>query len=73
MACFFRARRRKPSFAARQPIFSRSWPQPDIVSALGDVGMTTRSSTPQALSDLLKADTEEWRRLIKQIGFTAES
>lgn len=23
--------------------------------------------------DLLKADGEEWRRLIKQIGFTADS
>ena len=25
------------------------------------------------LGDLLRADAEEWRRLIKQIGFTAES
>jgi tripartite-type tricarboxylate transporter receptor subunit TctC len=52
-----------------QPILAQS----DMVSALGDVGMTARSSTPQELSDLLKADTEVWRRLIKEIGFTAES
>jgi tripartite-type tricarboxylate transporter receptor subunit TctC len=47
--------------------------QPDIVSAFADIGMTARSSTPQAVSDLLKSDAEEWSRLIKQIGFTAES
>jgi len=52
-----------------QPVLA----QPDVVSALGDVGMTASASTPQDLSDLLKADTEVWRRLIKQIGFTAES
>lgn len=52
-----------------QPVLA----QPDVVSALGDIGMTARSSTPQALSDLLKADTEVWRRLIKDIGFTADS
>ena len=47
--------------------------QPDVVSALGDVGMTAGSSTPQALADKLKAASEEWRRVIKDIGFTAES
>lgn len=52
-----------------QPILA----QPDVVKALGDVGMTAKPSTPQGLSDLLNADTDEWRRLIKQIGFTAES
>jgi tripartite-type tricarboxylate transporter receptor subunit TctC len=34
-----------------------------------------RCSPPRRKSsrDLLKADADEWRRLIKQIGFTAES
>ncbi len=47
--------------------------QPDVISSMAQVGMEIQSSTPEALSGLLKADAEEWRRLIKQIGFSAES
>lgn len=52
-----------------QPIMS----QPDVAAALAGLGMTSKSSTPQALADIVKADTEQWRRLIKQIGFSADS
>lgn len=52
-----------------QPVLA----QPDMVAALATFGMTSKSSTPQALSDVIKADTELWRGLIKEIGFTAES
>lgn len=52
-----------------QPVLA----QADIVSALSDVGMTAKSSTPQELADLIMADTAEWRRLIKTVGFTADS
>ena len=52
-----------------QPVLA----QQEMIAALGDVGMTAKSSTPQDLADLIKADTEEWRRLIKIVGFTAES
>ena len=47
--------------------------QPDLISSMAQVGMEVQSSSPQVLGDLLRADAEEWRRLIKQIGFTAES
>ena len=47
--------------------------QPDLVASMAQVGMEVQSSSSQVLADLLKADAEEWRRLIKQIGFTAES
>ncbi len=47
--------------------------QPDLVSSMAQLGMEVTSSTPQALADLMKADSEEWRRLIKQVGFSAES
>jgi tripartite-type tricarboxylate transporter receptor subunit TctC len=47
--------------------------QPDLISSMAQLGMEVQSSSPQALADLMKADAEEWRRLIKQIGFTAES
>ena len=47
--------------------------QKDLIESMAQVGMEVESSTPQKLGDLLRADAEEWRRLIKQIGFTAES
>ena len=47
--------------------------QKDLIESMAQVGMEVQSSTPQVLGDLLRADAEEWRRLIKQIGFTAES
>lgn len=47
--------------------------QPDLVTSMAQFGMEVQSSSPQALADLMKSDADEWRRLIKQIGFTAES
>jgi tripartite-type tricarboxylate transporter receptor subunit TctC len=47
--------------------------QPDLVSSMAQVGLEVESSSPQKLGDLLRSDAEEWRRLIKQIGFTPES
>jgi tripartite-type tricarboxylate transporter receptor subunit TctC len=47
--------------------------QPDLVTSMAQVGLEVESSTPQRLGDLLRSDAEEWRRLIKQIGFTPES
>jgi tripartite-type tricarboxylate transporter receptor subunit TctC len=47
--------------------------QSDLVSSMAQVGMEVESSSPQKLGELLRADAEEWRRLIKQIGFTPES
>jgi tripartite-type tricarboxylate transporter receptor subunit TctC len=47
--------------------------QADVVSSMAQVGMEIQSSTPEALADLLRSDADQWRVLIKQIGFTAES
>jgi tripartite-type tricarboxylate transporter receptor subunit TctC len=47
--------------------------QPDLVSSMAQVGMEVQSSSPDRLGELLRADVDEWRRLIKQIGFTPES
>ena len=47
--------------------------QQDLITSMAQVGLEVQSSSPQVLGDLLKADAEEWRRLIKQIGFTPES
>ena len=52
-----------------QPILG----QQDLQVSMAQFGMEMQSSSPQALTDLLHSDAEEWRRLIKQIGFTPES
>jgi tripartite-type tricarboxylate transporter receptor subunit TctC len=46
---------------------------PDIAEFGKQYAIEVQSSPAPALADLLKADAEEWRRLIKQVGFTAES
>ncbi len=71
---FFLPGRAKPDAVRRasaylQPVLA----QADLIEAGKQVGLEVQSSSAPALSDLLKADAEEWRRLIKQIGFSAES
>ena len=46
---------------------------PEVVEYGKQFGLEIQPSTAPALADLLKADADEWRRLIKQVGFTAES
>jgi tripartite-type tricarboxylate transporter receptor subunit TctC len=46
---------------------------PDVVDALGQMGLEARASTPAELAALLKRDTERWAPLVKTIGFTADS
>jgi tripartite-type tricarboxylate transporter receptor subunit TctC len=47
--------------------------QPDVVEFGRQLGLEVQSSSSQALAELLKADASEWRQLIKETGFTAES
>jgi tripartite-type tricarboxylate transporter receptor subunit TctC len=51
----------------------RALAAPDLVEAGKGFGLEIRGSSSAALAELLKTDADEWRRLIKQIGFTAES
>jgi tripartite-type tricarboxylate transporter receptor subunit TctC len=52
-----------------QPVLAH----PDLIEFGKQFGLEVQASSASALADLLKADAEEWRRLIKQVGFTAES
>ena len=47
--------------------------QPDLQEFGKQFGLEVQSSTALILAERLKSDAEEWRRLIKQVGFTAES
>jgi tripartite-type tricarboxylate transporter receptor subunit TctC len=46
---------------------------PDVVEALGQMGLEAKGSTSDELAALLKADAARWAPLVKTIGFTAES
>ncbi|MBI2772435.1 MAG: twin-arginine translocation pathway signal protein [Burkholderiales bacterium] len=46
---------------------------PGLVANLQQSGVDVAFSTPATLASMLDADTREWQRLTKQIGFTAES
>lgn len=52
-----------------QPVLA----QPDMQEFGRQFGLEVQPSSAPALADLLQADAEEWRRLVKQVGFTAES
>jgi tripartite-type tricarboxylate transporter receptor subunit TctC len=47
--------------------------QPDVVEFGRQFGLEIQSSSPQQLAELLKADADEWRVLIKETGFSADS
>lgn len=46
---------------------------PEVVEYGKQYGLEIKPSTPAELAQLLRADAEQWRTLIKQTGFTAES
>ena len=52
-----------------QPVLA----QPEVVEFGKQFGLEIQSSSPQQLGALLKADADEWRGLIKETGFTADS
>jgi tripartite-type tricarboxylate transporter receptor subunit TctC len=45
----------------------------EIIDSLSLVGMEAQSSTPDQLAAWLKADANQWRGIVKEIGFTADS
>ncbi len=47
--------------------------QKDLIDSAAALGLDVASSTPQALTDMIAADSAEWRVWVKKIGFTAES
>jgi tripartite-type tricarboxylate transporter receptor subunit TctC len=47
--------------------------QPDVIDSASKLGLEVASSTPQELTDMIHADSAEWRVWVKKIGFTAES
>jgi tripartite-type tricarboxylate transporter receptor subunit TctC len=47
--------------------------QKDVIDSLAQVGMEVQSSTPDQLAEWLKADAAQWRGIVKEIGFSADS
>lgn len=47
--------------------------RPDVIEALGLMGMESKWTTPKELADRLAADLQRWKEIVQKIGFTAES
>jgi tripartite-type tricarboxylate transporter receptor subunit TctC len=45
----------------------------DVVEGLAVMGLESRSSTPQELTEIVKESYELWGPIVKKIGFTADS
>ncbi|MEN9904306.1 MAG: hypothetical protein RLZZ555_871 [Pseudomonadota bacterium] len=61
------ARRRAAAYL--QPVLNSK----DLVDALASFGMEAQSSTPDQLAAWMKADAEQWRGFVKEVGFSADS
>jgi tripartite-type tricarboxylate transporter receptor subunit TctC len=71
---FFLPGKAKPETVRRASAYLQpALTSPEVIEYGKQFGLEIQPSSAPALSDLLKADAEEWRRLIKQVGFTAES
>ncbi|HSV54611.1 MAG TPA: tripartite tricarboxylate transporter substrate-binding protein [Burkholderiaceae bacterium] len=71
---FFLPGKAKPETVRRAAAYLQpALAQPDLVAYGKQFGLEVQSTSASELADLLKADAEEWRGLIKQVGFTAES
>jgi tripartite-type tricarboxylate transporter receptor subunit TctC len=45
----------------------------DLIDSMAQVGMEVQPSTPDQLAAWLKADADQWRGIVKEIGFSADS
>jgi tripartite-type tricarboxylate transporter receptor subunit TctC len=71
---FFLPGKAKPETIRRASAYLQpALTNPEVVEYGKQFGLEIQPSTAPALAELLAADAEEWRRLIKQVGFTAES
>lgn len=45
----------------------------DVIDSLAQVGMEAQSSTPDELAGWLKADANQWRGIVQNLGFSADA
>ncbi|RYY92864.1 MAG: twin-arginine translocation pathway signal protein, partial [Comamonadaceae bacterium] len=72
-AVYLPARATEPVQARASAAVRAAMSDPALLAALHQAGVDPASSTPAELRAMLDADTEEWMRLTREIGFTAES
>lgn len=60
---------RRRAAAYLQPVLTN----PEVVQTLAEQGMEAQASTPDQLAAWLKADADQWRTIVKEIGFSADS
>jgi tripartite-type tricarboxylate transporter receptor subunit TctC len=71
---FFVPARTRAAMVSRSAAYLRmALSAPEVAEGIRQFGLEAAHSTPQQLAEMLKADSQEWRSLIKTVGFTAES
>ncbi len=71
---FFLPRKASPETVQRASEALRAGlAHPEVIEYGKQYGLEVRSSTPAELGQMLRADADQWRGLIRQTGFTAES
>lgn len=45
---------------------------PDVLKTLGDLDMRAEGSRPQELAQAMRTDFEQWREIVKTVGFTPQ-
>ncbi|HEY0820764.1 MAG TPA: tripartite tricarboxylate transporter substrate-binding protein, partial [Rhizobacter sp.] len=71
---FFVPAKTRPAMVTRAAAYLRmALTAPEVVEGIRQFGLEAAHSTPQQLADMLRADSQEWRSLIRTVGFTAES
>jgi tripartite-type tricarboxylate transporter receptor subunit TctC len=71
---FFVPAKTRPAMVSRAAAYLRmALTAPEVVDGIRQFGLEAAHSTPQQLAEMLKADSQEWRSLIRTVGFTAES
>ena len=45
----------------------------DVIDSLAQVGMEAQASTPDELAAWLKADADQWRSIVQNLGFSADA
>lgn len=70
---FLPARASRAVVAHAQQALQRALSLPDVAQNLAHHGLEPASSTPQQLATMMSADSKEWRSVVAEIGFSAES
>jgi len=71
---FFMPAKTDPAIIRRaNAAFQPALADKEVINSMNLLGMEPQHSTPEQLAATLKADADEWRKVVKEIGFSADT